>query len=136
MLQGMDEAKTPALIHLAEAIINVALSIVLGLTLGLVGVALATLIAAVVTNLLVFVPYLCRRFAVPLHELVGTVAGAHLPPLLVAGALGALLLRADPEGLLEVVGAVAGILGLYLLVFAVSGLSREERQRIRAAIPR
>jgi O-antigen/teichoic acid export membrane protein len=136
MLQGMGEAKTPALIHLAEAVINVVLSVVLGLAFGLTGVALATLIAAVVTNLGAFVPFLCRRFGVPLGDWALAAARAHVPPLLVAGAVGVFALSADPEGLVAVTAAVTAVLAAYVLAFAVSGVSRDELRRLRAAIAR
>ena len=136
MLQGMGEAKTPALIHLAEAVINVVLSVVLGLAFGLTGVALATLIAAVVANLGALAPFLCRRFGVPLGGWALAAARAHVPPLLVAGAVGVLALSADPEGLVEVTVAVTVVLAAYVLAFAVSGVSRDELRRLRAAIAR
>jgi O-antigen/teichoic acid export membrane protein len=136
MLQGMGEAKTPALIHLGEAVLNVVLSVALGLAFGMTGVALATLIAAVVANLGVLVPFLCRRFDVPAGTWIATAVRAHAAPLAIAGAIGAVLLQSAPEGLLAVGASVVAVLGGYLLAFAVTGVSRDELRRLRGALAR
>lgn len=136
MLQGMGEAKTPALIHLGEAILNVVLSVVLGLAYGITGVALATLIAAVVANLGVLVPFLCRRFDVPAGSWFATALRAHAAPLAIAGAIGAALLDMAPEGLVAVGASVIAVLAGYVLAFAVTGLSRDELRRLRGALAR
>jgi O-antigen/teichoic acid export membrane protein len=137
ILQGMGEARVPALIHVAEAVINVALSIALGITMGINGVALATLIAAVVTNVGLLVPFLCRRFGVPVTRLAGSVLREHGPAALAAGVVGALILSQwNPQRLLGLAVASAAMLAVYLATFAVTGLSREERGDLRALLSR
>lgn len=132
MLQGMGEARVPALIHVGEAVINVVLSVILGLSFGVTGVALATLIAAVVTNIGIFAPFLCRRFDVSLPTLARSIGRAHLPPLLVAGAVGLVALRADPHALPAVAVSCALVMGAYLATFALTGVSRDELRRLRS----
>ena len=134
LLQGMGEAKVPALIHAGEAALNVVLSVALGLAFGITGVALATLIAAVLTNVCVFAPFLCRRFKVPARTFVGSIGRAHLPPALIAGAIGLALLTTDPEALPTVAAATAIVLASYLVTLALTGASPEERRRLRSAV--
>ena len=61
VLRGMGDVRRPALIDSFEAVLNLSLSIALGLALGLKGVAIATLIAAAVTRLGFMLPYVCRQ---------------------------------------------------------------------------
>src|SRR5688500_18911125 len=60
MLQGAGFARRPAVLSAAEAALNLSLSVVLGLWLGLKGVALATLIAASLVQLGAVLPYVSR----------------------------------------------------------------------------
>lgn len=134
-LQGMGDARFPALVLSAEAVLNLALSVVLGRRMGLQGVALGTLLAACVTELAVTVPVMCRKLGLPVRSFVATAARAHLPALVIAGAVGAVL-RPRVDGVLEVaIGAVA-IAGVYLLVFALTGLDAAERRRARDVLAR
>jgi O-antigen/teichoic acid export membrane protein len=137
ILQGTGEARVPALIHVAEAVINVGLSIALGLAWGANGVALATLIAAVVTNVGVFIPFLCRHFGVPMSRLAGEVLRAHGPATLAAGAVGVFALEwAETERVAAVILASAAMLAVYAATFAATGLSREALRNLRGLLHR
>lgn len=130
MLQGTGRLRVPAMILGGEAALNLVLSLILVATMGLAGVALGTLIAAVVVNLGVFYPYVCRSFGVPVASFSWTLARAHLPAVVVALPVGIVLSAAAPSGLLGVVAAGLAIVGLYLAILACSGLSGRERRRL------
>ena len=134
-LQGMGDARFPALVLSAEAALNLGLSVALGHWLGVTGVALGTLLAACVSELAVTLPVMCHKLGVPLRSLVGTAARSHVPALAVAGLVGALL-RSRVDNIVEVGLAGLTILGTYVAVFAVSGLEPGERQRLRGVLSR
>jgi PST family polysaccharide transporter len=137
IMQGMGEARVPALIHVGEALLNIALSVALGLAMGANGVALATLIAAVVANVGLLVPFLCRRFGVPLRGLAGSVLRAHGPATLAAGAVGVVALEwAETDRLVPLLVGSAATLAVYLATFAATGLSREELRDLRGLLHR
>lgn len=134
VLRGAGEARVPALIVGVEAVLNLTLSIVLGLAYGIAGVAAATLVAATVTHLGMLLPYVCRTFALPFASLLAPVARAHLPATGAALAVGWLIRRDDLEGLVQVTGAGAAILATYLVAFVLTGLAADERRRLLARV--
>lgn len=134
-LQGMGDARFPALVLTGEAVLNLALSIILGRWMGLVGVALGTLLAACTAELGVTLPIMCRKLGVPLHSFVAVAARAHVPALLVAGSIGSLL-RPHVEGVAEVAGAGAATVTAYLVVLAFTGMDSGERRRVRRLLNR
>jgi O-antigen/teichoic acid export membrane protein len=137
IMQGMGEARVPALIHVGEATLNVALSIGLGVAMGMNGVALATLIAAVVANLGLLVPFLCRRFGIPVRRLATSILRAHGPAAVAAGAVGVLALEwGDVNELVPLLAGCAATLVVYLATFAATGLSREELRSLRGLLHR
>lgn len=136
MLQGTGRLRVPAMITGGEAVVNLALSLVLVATMGLAGVALGTLIAAVVVNLGVFYPYVCRSFGVPVASFSWTLVRAHLPAVAVALPVGVLLATAAPSGLLAVGAVGLVIVALYLTVLACTGFSGQERRELWEALRR
>ena len=134
-LQGMGDARFPALALTAEAALNLVLSIVLGLTMGLEGVALGTLLSAVAVELVVTLPVMCRKVGIPLRSFVATAALAHVPAVAGAGALG-VLLRPHLHGIVAVLLAGAAVAGTYVAVFAFTGLDAGERHRLRRLLGR
>ena len=136
MLQGTGRVRVPAIIAGAEAALNLALSLLLVSMLGLAGVALGTLIAAVLVNLGVLYPYVCRAFGVSVTSFSWMLLRAHLPPFVVTLAVGLLLAATSPSGLLSVVAAGLAIVGAYLAVFALTGLNGEERRWLRDVLRR
>jgi O-antigen/teichoic acid export membrane protein len=134
MLMGTGRGRTPALIRVAEAVLNIGFSVWLAHALGIEGVAIATLIAAVAANLLVLCPYVCRQFGMPLPEFARGLLFAHVPPVIAALLVGWLVTRADPSGLLGAGIAAVAIVLAYLAVFSVTGLDRTERRAILARL--
>jgi O-antigen/teichoic acid export membrane protein len=121
MLQGAGIARPAALVSLAEAVLNLTLSIVLGRTMGIEGVALATLIAASVAQLGLLLPVLGRVFEVRPPEFLWKVLRPHVPAALAAGLLGWLLLQTDLTGFVQVVGAGILIAAGYVAILLVAG---------------
>lgn len=134
MLQGAGFARWPGILSSAQAVLNLGLSVVLGIEFGLKGVALATLITTSIVQLGIVLPYVCRVFGVRLAELVWPVARAHLPAALVGLAVGWAVLSTDVSGLLELAAGVVAIGGAYLGTFAVTGLEPEERRLALALV--
>ncbi len=133
-LQAMDMLRVPARILIVEAVLNLVLSVALAPVLGIVGVAIGTLIpAALVSG--PFVPLLIlRRFGIAQWR---TVVGLVLPGLIVLGGLCALLpLLAAWIGtssyLHLVVITTATLPPAALAAWLV--LDRAERARIRSGI--
>lgn len=136
MLLGIGAGRGPAVIRGAESALNLGLSVVLAHLVGLEGVALGTLIAAFAANLLVLFPYMCRRFGVPLGQLVGTLLRAHAPPTTVTLLLGLALNSTDPSGIPAVAASVIAIIVTYVAIFSISGLSAAERRGLLAQLRR
>jgi O-antigen/teichoic acid export membrane protein len=145
VLSGTGEQRIPALIGIAAAVVEVSLVAGLGYAYGITGVGVATLIAVIVAELGT-VPLVCRHLDVSAPSLFGSVARAHILPVLAAGALG-IYLSTGPvthyvdghgrlAGLAAVVVAGAAILVLYGGIFAVTGLERDERAVVRARMHR
>lgn len=130
MLQGMGRARVPAIMIVAEAVLNLGLSVGLAQVMGLQGVALATLIAAAVVNLGIFFPYMCRQFELPAARFLTGIARAHLPPLAVGLAVAWLVSRASPSGIPLVLLSSLAIIAAYVSIFALTGLDRVERRRM------
>jgi O-antigen/teichoic acid export membrane protein len=145
VLSGTGEQRTPALIAIAAAVVEVSLVAGLGYAYGITGVGVATLLAVILIELGT-VPLVCRRLDVSAPSLFGSVARAHVPPVLLVGALGVFLSRGPVihyvdghgrlAGLAAVVVAGALLLVVYCGIYAVTGLQRDERARIRARVHR
>ncbi len=129
ILQGMARHRLPALTALAAGLLNLALSIFLLSRIGLAGVALGTLIPAVIESLGFMLPYAMRTLRVSLRELAVQVYLPTLLPLIPTLIVLELLSQAvDTPSLLNVaaVGS-AGVLtyvGCYLLLGS-SSLERD-----------
>lgn len=132
MLLGTGKARGPALMTGGEAVLNLALSVVLAQTMGLEGVALATLIAATAVHLGVILPFACREFGIRTSSFVVAMLRAHLPSAAVAFLVAVALARVDPEGIPAVTAAGAAVAAAYVLVFAAAGLEPDERRRLLA----
>jgi O-antigen/teichoic acid export membrane protein len=132
MLQGIGRARAVVRLVAVEAALNLALSIWLGKTIGLEGVALATLIASTVARFGLMIPFVCRSFEVPIREFVGSIMRAHVPPIAATLGVGWLIERTD---LLQIPTLVAAGMALplaYVATFVVTGLKADERRRLAA----
>ncbi len=133
MVQGAGRVAAPAILIIAEALLNLALSVWLGSELGLEGVALGTLITAAIATV-VATPFVCRHFEIGTPRFVFALLRAHLPAVAVALAVAWLVNRVSLDGLLPVAGAMIAVAGSYLLVFAATGLTRDERRALRSRL--
>ena len=132
VLRGVGEARATALFVALEAVLNLSLSIGLGLWFGITGVAAGTFAAAAIVHLGGFLPYVCRRFGIPLVSLLVSLLRAHGPAVLVAVAVAVAARRAGLHGLAVVCLAGAAVVVAYLAVFVAVGLTSDERRYLFA----
>lgn len=130
VLRGMGDVRVPALMTVAEAAINLPLSVGLGLAIGFEGVALGTLIATAIISLGFLLPYSCRRAGLSTLALVVATARTNVPPSLASLAVGLLLQSQGVHGIVEVIAAGLAMVAVFLLVLFAVGLSPAERTRV------
>jgi O-antigen/teichoic acid export membrane protein len=87
-LQAAGDPRLPTWVGVFDALANLGLSLLLVRRLGLVGVALGTVVPIVLSNLFVVVPLACQRLTIPLR---GLVRDALLKPLLCAAVCAGIL---------------------------------------------
>jgi len=135
ILRGMGDVKVPALIRLFEGTVNVGLSVALGLKMGMIGVALATLISTAVAQVL-RLPYFCRRLQASLVSLsVAAGRGTVIAGLLALG-VGFLCRGFSLDDTAEVFAAGCATIATYALIMVPLGLSREERRGLLGFVAR
>lgn len=88
--QAMETLRFPAIALFVEALVNLFLSLYLAPRLGLLGVALGTLIPAVIMGTVVLPPYLWRKIHIRWPPVIGGLAPAVAVMGITAGTLGAL----------------------------------------------
>lgn len=130
VLNGMGAPRAPALFAAGEAALNLCLSIVLGRSMGLTGVALATLIASAVATFAGVLPYACRLVETSYEHLLWRALRGHVPAAGVALLAGWALRGFADGGLLQVTSAGAGVVALYAAVLFFTGLDAGERGRM------
>jgi O-antigen/teichoic acid export membrane protein len=130
IVNGMGLPRVPALLQTGEAALNLLLSIALGLTLGLTGVALATLIASALVTFLGTLPYACRLVGISYPRLLGGALLGHLPPAVAALLAGLALGGLAESGLLGVLVAGITVVAVYVAVLLLTGLDSRERDRV------
>jgi O-antigen/teichoic acid export membrane protein len=136
MLQGSGNVKAPAAIIWAEAAVNFAFSVVLGVVFGLTGVALATLVATAAVSTAAGVPYLCRVYGLRTSTFLLALARAHVPAIALAILTGWALSPPEGAGLPTILATGAMIAAVYLATLTVTGLSSTERRRIWGMVRR
>ncbi len=120
-------------VSIAEALVNLALTVVLVPYYGITGAAVATLIPVVVAHVAITIPVACRAMQVPFatfaRDVTAPAAIAAAPSVLVA-----LVLRWSwmPASLGSIVlaGAVVGL--VYVVALVALGLKRQDRARYLA----
>ena len=130
VLRGMGDVKFPARINLFEAVLNLSLSVTLCATIGIAGVALGTLVAAVLTQLMILLPYICRRAELKLGSLIALLARQFLLPAGLALTVGLLLLRSGLGSIAAVTLAGAAIVVTYAVSAYFTALSAAERRTL------
>lgn len=114
-----------------SALLNLLLSLALILPLGLSGVAVATLIAALVVEALVIVPRACRSQSLPLAGFLRKGVWPALPPAIPMLAVAWLLYRwQPPEGLGMVTLHGLAAATIYVLLFYRFAMAASERRQI------
>jgi len=133
ILLGTGRHRLVAVVSLAEALVNLALSILLVRRFGLLGVALGTAIPVFVANVFVLAPAVCRQLEVSPVDFGRAVATAPLVGAAVSS-LAVWVVRTvwPPESLLSIMGegAIVGI--VYLAALWMLGLDRSMRERYSA----
>lgn len=81
VLFGMGEVRRPSLIYVIEAIANFLLSLSLIYRLGLIGVALGTVIPLYLVELGLLLPFAMKRLEFEPRRLLKEIAGPQLAPL-------------------------------------------------------
>jgi O-antigen/teichoic acid export membrane protein len=137
LLTYTDRHRLPARASVAAAVLNLALTLLLVRPLGLLGVALGTLLATLIVDVFWVLGSGCRELGVPY---AGYLREGILPAL-VPGALqwaitAALVALRPPASLLEVVGYGLPGVAAYLALFWRVGLGDEERRWLLARLTR
>jgi O-antigen/teichoic acid export membrane protein len=131
LLAGAGFIKAVAVLTVTEAVVNLALSIVLVQPLGPAGVALGTMLAVVLVSLPTSVLLATRVASVSLWSLVTRALARHVIPLSVTTGMLLLARRLLPAApALVLPTAVLAIL-LYLISYLVMGATRSDRERVR-----
>lgn len=136
ILRGLGDVSFVAKIGVVEALVNITASVVLGRMMGIEGVALGTLIGVTINHLFVLLPYVCRQLRVSLWALMLTIVRAHLLPSVLGLAVGFALRDFAFDGILQLAVAGAAVLGVYLVTFALTGVSAAERRDLRTTVAR
>jgi O-antigen/teichoic acid export membrane protein len=127
VLKGAGQHRLVAFTNVGAALVNLALGIALVKTLGLAGVAIATLIPIGIASSLVLFPAACRRVQVPLWQaLMEAVWPATWPAALMAVFI---LATRDliPATLIGVAGEIAAACLVYAAAFVFIGISARHR---------
>jgi O-antigen/teichoic acid export membrane protein len=130
ILQGMARHRFLAGVALITGVANLALSIALAPALGLMGVALGTLIPATTEALLVICPFVLRTLGVRAGELLRAALLPALPLALVLFSLGERLARGHLPEL--IVTAAAGLVVYLAGCLAIGAETPEQRMARRA----
>lgn len=135
ILQGMDRHRPLAWMSSCSAIANVLLSIVLLGQLGLVGVALGTLLPTTAVSLGLILPYSMRTIGISascgLRQIFLPVLAPALPTVLTL-VVSQQLVR--PDSTIPILSVAMLAIVVYLAVYATLGASHVERQLYRRAL--
>jgi O-antigen/teichoic acid export membrane protein len=129
VLQGLARHRWIAVAAIASGLANLALSVILVERIGLIGVAIGTLIPTAIESLAVVLPYCMRELRVSLGDLVRQV---WLPTIVPAAGAAALLLVlrtvVAPEGLVPVVVSALTVAGVFVAGYTRFAVTAPERR--------
>jgi len=130
ILFGTGRHRLVALSSLGEALVNLALSLVLVRRFGMLGVALGTCIPVAAANLFILLPAACRQVGLGVREFARMVVGPPIAGVLPA-AVAAFALRRSlpPESFSAVIAEGAAVGVLYLASACAFGLDEPARAR-------
>jgi O-antigen/teichoic acid export membrane protein len=130
ILLGTGRHRLVAYVALAEALTNLALSVVLVRYYGILGVAVGTAVPVVIANLFILQPAACRQVQLGLRDFVRTVAIAPGVGALVATVAGLTLRVAVPPQSIAGVAFEGAVVGTaYLIAVWLLGFDRAVRTR-------
>ncbi len=141
VLVGMGRIRVPAFLNLGQGIAKIVLSLLLVGPLGLMGIALGTVIPLVIANVILLPWYVNRVIGIRWRDLLKEAVLPGLATLAVAGPLAfafLTLVQAGEEPLWRLRFQIPIALGVAVLFLAASwflGLSREDRDWVRARWP-
>jgi O-antigen/teichoic acid export membrane protein len=127
LLKGAGQHRLLAMSNLLIALANLGISIALVQPLGLIGIALGTLIAVTVVSVFVLFPAACRRVQLSTREALKTAVFPSLWPLIVMAGFLAITRNLASANIAAI--ALQAITGgiIYLAVFLMLAIDREER---------
>jgi O-antigen/teichoic acid export membrane protein len=126
VLKGAGSHRMLAWVNVATGVANVALSVALIRSLGLVGVAIGTLVPIACNALLIVYPAACLRVGVSPWALFVHSLPAIWPAAVVGALLAVLPLPADPSFFVVALQGAAGC-ALYVALFGAVAIGREDR---------
>jgi len=133
LLKGAGQVRYLAMVNLTTGLANLALSALLVKPLGLIGVAIGTLVPIAIAAIFVVFPAACRRVEVPIAQaLRQAVWPAAWPALFVALALMAAR-RFAPAGLVTLLLEASAAALLYVALFVVA-VGRRDRAHYAARL--
>jgi len=127
MLQGTGRHRYVAAASACSAVANLVLSVVMVSIWGVVGIALATVVAALLCAVLVF-PRSCQAVGLGVWAGCRSILLPALWPAAFAIASVSWLQQSLPVGIVSALVNVTFGMGVYAAVFVLFGLDREERQ--------
>lgn len=146
IITGAGSPKVPTVLSVCALVVHVPLAVVLGLHFGIVGVAVAVLISSALFEGVLTLFSVYRRFGIGVFSYLGTLARAHVLPVVASGALGIYMANGpvahfvDAHSRIASFGVVSGaglaMLALYLALFAVTGLTSSERSTLATRLGR
>jgi O-antigen/teichoic acid export membrane protein len=129
---AVDRAVVPSILATVEATVNVGLSLLLVSQFGLLGVAVGTLLPAIVIGTCMQVPYACRALHIPMATFVReAVLLPSLPAIPVAGALVLWTAYAEDGSPISLLLRIAFVPVAYWLLFLRYGLPAADARRYR-----
>jgi O-antigen/teichoic acid export membrane protein len=133
VFQGMNRYGLLALIALTSGLVNLGLSIILGMRYGLIGVALGTLIPTAIENFGFILPYSMHVLEVSVSDVIRRIVLPTFLPAVPAAIFLYLSVQAlSPRSLIEITVIAATSTMLYVAGYLGFGASRGERQAYRS----
>jgi O-antigen/teichoic acid export membrane protein len=130
LLSALGRHRAPAIGGAIEAVLNLTLSLILVRPLGVLGVALGTLGAGLLTNAWIAPVTACRELGIPVFAYLRRVIATAVVPGAVAGASALLIAaRVVPGSAAELAG-IAAVIVAFGLLFWWLGLDAHERRAL------
>jgi O-antigen/teichoic acid export membrane protein len=128
LLKGAGRHRFVAVVNIVTGIVNLVLSVVLVRTLGLVGVALGTLVPVGLASALVIFPAGCRRVGLSLYDAAKSAVWPAVWPASVMAVYISLTRSLVATSLIAVCVEMVLALAVYTIVFLFFGIAPEERR--------